>query len=80
MGSPAIAALFAHAAFWALLAYGWWLGELRFRAAMIFLLLWLAGYAGLPYAPSGPALFAPFVATLDIALVFAVFKGDVRLS
>jgi len=24
-------------------------------------------------------LFAPYVAILDVALVFAIFKGDVRL-
>jgi hypothetical protein len=80
VGSSALAALFAHAAFWGLLARGLWFGELRFRVAMIFLLLWLAGYFGLPYLPNGAALFAPFVALLDIGLVFAVFKGDVRLS
>lgn len=43
MGSPAIAALFAHAAFCGLLACGAWLGELRLRTATIFVGLWLAG-------------------------------------
>jgi hypothetical protein len=79
-GSPGIAALFAQAAFWALLACGLWLGELRLRATVIFLVLWLAGRIGLPYLPNGGALFVPFVAMLDIALVLTVFKGDVRLS
>lgn len=79
-GSPGLAALFAHAAFWALLACGWWLGELRGRTAVIFLMLWLAGYIGLPYIPYGAALRAPFVAVLDVALVFTIFKGDIRLS
>ena len=79
-GSAGIAALFAHAAFWALVACGLWMGELRLRGTSIFLLLWLAGYIGVSYIPNGAALFVPFVAALDIALVFAVFKGDVRLS
>jgi hypothetical protein len=43
-------------------------------------LLWLAGCFGLPYLPDGAAMFPPFVAVLDIALVFIIFKGDVRLT
>jgi hypothetical protein len=80
MGSSVLAVWFAHAAFWALLACGWWVGELRLGATMVFLALWLLGCIGLPYLPYGAALRAPFVAALDIALVFAVFKGDIRLS
>jgi hypothetical protein len=80
MGSPAIAGLIAHAAFWGLLFYGWACDELSPNGIAVFLLLWLAGLLGLPYAPYGAALFPPFVAALDIALVFVVAKGDVRLS
>jgi len=80
MGSPVLAAWFSHAAFWALLGCGLLLGELRLRSTAIYLMLWLLGYIGLPYIPYGPALVAPFVAALDIALVFTVFKGDIRLS
>jgi hypothetical protein len=80
IGSPGIAAWFAHAAFWALLGCGLWLGELRVRSTIIFLTLWLLGYIGLSYLPYGAALRAPFVAVLDTALVFIVLKGDVRLS
>jgi hypothetical protein len=80
MGSSVLAAWFAHGAFWALLACGWWLGELRLRATTVFLTLWLLGYIGLPHMPYGAALRAPFVAMLDIALVFAVFHEDIRLS
>jgi hypothetical protein len=79
-GSAGVASLFAHAAFWALLACGVWLGELRLRGTVFFLILWLAGRIGLPYLANGAALFAPFVAVLDIALVLMVFKGDIRLS
>ena len=80
MGSPAIGAWVAHLAFWILTGWGLFTGELSPRAAAVFLLLWLAGFFGLPYAPYGAALFAPFVAVLDIVLVIMVFKGDVRLT
>ncbi len=72
-----LAALVAHAAFWAVLAIGWYWDELGLRGIAVFLVLWLSGYFGLPHITNGTALFGPFVAVLDIALVFAVFKGDV---
>jgi len=48
----------------------------------VFVLLWIAGRVGLVYLPWAPAaaLFFPYLAVLDIALVFTVFEGDVRLS
>jgi hypothetical protein len=48
----------------------------------IFLLLWLAGRIGLPYVPYEPAyaMFSSFVAVLDIALVFVIFRSDVSLT
>ena len=79
MGSAGLASLFAHAAFWLLLFYGWLSEDLSPRATVIVALLWLAGLFLLPYAPYGTELFAPLVALLDIALVLIVFKGDVRL-
>jgi len=30
--------------------------------------------------PQGGAMFPSFVALLDVALVFIIFKGDVRLT
>ena len=82
MGSPAVAAWIAHLAFWALLAYGLVVQELTPRRLVVFLLLWLGGLLGLSYAPYGPvrAMFSSFVAVLDIALVFTIFRGDVRLT
>lgn len=80
MGSPAIAAWIAHLAFWGLLVYGWAWGELGPRGIIVFLLLWVAGLYGLPFLPYGAALFSSFAAVLDIALVFLIFKGDVRLT
>jgi hypothetical protein len=79
IGSPAVAAFIAHATFWALLAGGIISGALRVRSAVVFAVLWLAGRYGLPYLTAYD-LFAPYVAILDVALVLAVFKGDVRLS
>jgi len=79
MGSPAAGALIAHAAFWALLVYGFFAGELSPRSGACFIVLWLAARFAGAYRP----FWLPFsscVAMLDIALVFVVVKGDVRLS
>jgi hypothetical protein len=80
MGSAGIAGWIAHIAFWVLLPYGWLWDELGARAVTVFLLLWFLGIFGLPYLPYGGSLFSPFVAVLDVALVFIIFKGDVRLT
>ena len=80
MGSPAIAALIAHCAFWALLAYGCLWEEIKGRGLAVFLMLWVLGLYGLPYLPYSAALFSSYVAVLDIALVFVVFKGDVPIT
>jgi hypothetical protein len=82
VGSPAIAAWIAHLAFWVLLLYGFAFGGLNLKRLAVFLVLWVAGRTVLPYASYEPAraMFASFVAMLDIALVFTIFKGDVRLT
>jgi hypothetical protein len=80
MGSPAVAAFIAHAVFWILMIFGCVVGELRVRGVTVFFAIWLAGRIGLPYIPYGAAMFSSFVAVLDIALVFTIFKGDVRLT
>ena len=79
VGSPAIAAFIAQAAFWALLIGGFAFGALRVRGLAIFTVLWLAGRYLLP------SLFVydlstSYIAVLDIALVLVIFKGDVRLT
>ena len=79
MGTPAIAAWIAQIAFWVLLAAGLALGELGKTSTATFLILWLAGYWGLPYLPYGAAFFSSLVAALDVALVLLVFKSDIRL-
>ncbi len=78
--SAGIAALIAHAAFWVLLVYGRFFDELGVRGIVIFVLLWVAGWFGLPLLTYGAAMFPSWVAVLDIALVFIIFKGDVRLN
>jgi hypothetical protein len=78
--SASIAGWIAQAAFWILLVYGWIWNEIHLPGASIFLLLWVGGFVGLDHVAYGAALFSPFVAVLDIALVFIVFKGDVRLT
>jgi hypothetical protein len=82
MGSPAIAAWIAHLAFWGLLGYGFAATQLTVKRVLIFIGLWLAGLLGLPLAPYEPvrAMFSSFVAMLDIALVFIIFKADVRIT
>jgi hypothetical protein len=82
MGSQVVAAFIAFWTFWVLLPYGYAVGELSPKQIAVFLLLWIGGRLGLAYLPWTPAaaLFSPYVAALDIALVFAIFKGDVRLS
>jgi len=82
MGSQAVAGFIAHLAFWGLLAYGWTTVALSVAQAMVILALWIGGAVLLPHAPYEPmrAMFSSYVAMLDIALVFMIFKGDVRLT
>jgi hypothetical protein len=80
-GSPAVAGWIAQLAFWVLLSLGVFFGELSRRAAIVFLVLWAVGYFGLPrLSPQSGVAVMPYTAVLDIALVWLVFKGDVRLS
>jgi hypothetical protein len=65
--------------FWPLLLLGWWMDELGLRAIATFVLLWIAGFAGLR-SLSLDSFFLPYVALLDIALVLMIFKGDVTLK
>ncbi len=48
--------------------------------AGVFVALWVAAYAGLSFMPFCNLMLTPSLAVLDVALVFLVFKGDVRLS
>lgn len=80
MGSPVIAGWIAHIGFWAIVLLGLSSGDLRAKPAATILILWLAGMFGLPHVPYGAGLVTAFVAVLDVALVFIVFKGDVPIT
>ena len=80
VGSAAIAFVVAHAAFWLLLAWGWFTAELRLRGIVLALAFWAAAYLAAPAIPFGPAMFSSFVALLDIVLVLVIFKGDVLIT
>lgn len=79
MGSAAIGGAIAHLAFWLLLVRGYIAGEIGVRGCAIALALWATGLFVLPYAPYAPP-FGTYIAIVDIALVFLIFKGDVRLT
>lgn len=80
-GAPVIGAWIAHIVFWAVLGLGFLTNSLSVRAASIFATLWVVGYVLLSRLGGSSGVFvAPYVAVLDVALVLAVFKGDVRLS
>jgi hypothetical protein len=81
IGSASVAGYVAHVAFWAVLAIGGMFGEVGRRGLVTFVLLWICGVFGLPRISFAAGFFViPYVAVLDIALVFIVFKGDVRMS
>jgi Na+-driven multidrug efflux pump len=79
MGSAAIGGLLAHAAFWILLVRGYFSDEIGVRGCAIALVLWAIGLFVLPRVPYAPP-FSTYIAIVDIGLVFAIFKGDVRLT
>jgi hypothetical protein len=80
MGSVGIAAVIAKLAFVALLAFGIARGELGYRAAALFAVTGTVIWIGLPNIPGAEQFVTSALAVVDIALVFAVFKGDVRLG
>ena len=81
VGSPVVGAVIAQLAFWLLLVRGVVGRELRPNVTIVFVVLWLAGYLGIPRLSqfAGP-VFTSFVAVLDIVLVFVIYKGDVTLT
>ena len=67
----------AHVLFWLLLLFG--ASEIGRRGCAVYVALWLIGYVGSSWLPTGGLVFVSYVAILDIALVFHVFQGDVHL-
>ena len=78
-GSAGLASWIAHVVFWALLLIGAGSGELGGKGAAALAALWALGYFGLQSVPGGTMLLTPCLAIIDVALVFLIFKGDVRL-
>ena len=78
IGTPLIAAWIAHAAFWVLLGLA--ARAERWRVITVFIVLWLIGYVASVQVPALALFFMPFVAVLDIALVFIVLKRDIRFG
>jgi len=69
--------LIAQVVFWVVLVLGYRNGVPGPRGAAIFAGLWVAGYFVLPriaWWTSG--LITPWIAVLDIALIFVVRRGD----
>ena len=78
IGSPLVGWWIAHGAFWILLGLAardrrWWL-------IGVFVALWVLGYIASGQVAALSLFFAPYVAVLDIALVFIVLKRDIRLT
>jgi len=72
--------LVAQVLFWVLLVRGVASRALGTQGAAVFVGLWVAGYVILPRIAWWTGGFVlPWIAILDIALVFIVFEGDVRL-
>ena len=76
----ALPAFIAQCAFWVLLVIGWFRDELGPKGIGVAVVLFFAGRLGIAYVPHGASLVQSWAAILDIALVFVVFKGDVRLT
>jgi len=67
----------AHVLFWALLLIG--AEEMGWPARVVYVALWLLGYAASAWLTAGGVIFVSYVALLDVALVFHVFNGDITL-
>jgi hypothetical protein len=80
MGSSAVAAWIGHIVFWVLVVCGRATESLSGRSTAIVALLWIVPFLCLDFVPGAALFFAPYVAVLDIILVFALFKGDIRLT
>ena len=80
MGAPVVAAWIAQVAFWSLILLGAIAGELRAWHLLTFVVLWIAAVFGLPLVPHAAGFSTSSIAALDIALVFLIFKRDVRLT
>jgi hypothetical protein len=80
MGSISVAGWLAQVAFVVLIVVGLWSGDLRRVTAGAFLAIGLAAWILLARFEDGSRFVTPILAILDIALVFAIFKRDIRIG
>jgi hypothetical protein len=78
IGTPLVGAWVAHVTFWVLLGMAARAG--RARLLIVFLAFWVIGYVASGQVPALALFFMPYVAILDIALVFIVLKRDIRFG
>jgi len=78
IGSPLVGWWIAHVAFWVLMALA--VRAARWRTIAVIGALWVIGYVASGQVPALSLFFMPFVAVLDIALVFIVLRRDIRLT
>jgi hypothetical protein len=82
MGSAGVAAWAAQVVFAALIVVGVLWGDLGIKRALVFAVLWIAGYFLLPLwrvggvAGLGAAFFSPYVAVLDIIAGIGFFQDE----
>ncbi|HLG58119.1 MAG TPA: hypothetical protein VI485_22420 [Vicinamibacterales bacterium] len=80
MGAIGLAGLIAKLALPALLVWGWLSGELGPRALTVFALLGFVVWFGLPRVSGGESFVTSALALIDVALVLAVFKREIRIG
>jgi hypothetical protein len=78
IGSPLVGWWIAHVAFWVLMALA--IRAARWRTIAVIGALWVIGYVASGQFPALSLFFMPFVAVLDIALVFIVLQRDIRFG
>jgi hypothetical protein len=78
IGSPLVGWWIAHVAFWVLLALA--LRDRRWWTIGVIGTLWIAGYIASSQVAALSLFFMPYVAVLDVALVFSVLRRDMRLT
>ena len=78
IGSPLVGWWIAHVVFWVLMALA--VRAARWRTITVVGALWVIGYIASGHIAGLSLFFMPFVAVLDIALVFFVLQRDIRLT
>lgn len=78
VGSAAIGYWIAQIAFVVLLVRTW--NELRPLTAVVFAVLWAAGYFGLPFILYGEGYVMPYIAMLDVIMLLMLNHRDRPLT